>query len=383
MASSAVWKPGFADVIERFGDPLQQNLSKQGRKVFSQVQACRTSILGGQVLRCDKCHQHHLQYHSCRNRHCPRCGYQASQEWVNARAQDVLPVTYHHLVFTLPHELNPIVGQYKAQLYKLLFDAVWRTLKAFASDPRGLNGELGATLMLHTWGQTLIRHVHIHCLVPGGALQGNGLWRPAKSTYLFPVRALSRVYRGKMVASLRRSREFFEQIDDAQMDKLLDDLMSIEWNVYSKPVLAKPRTVVEYLGRYTKRIGLSNARLLKMDDTHVWLKYRDSRDEKGKIMKLAGEELLRRFLLHLLPRGFMRVRYYGYLANTHRRRKLMEIRQALDEEVVTTAQSENVTVQKGYVPICTKCDQQMVIVKVIRSILNQSVLTTRSGINTS
>ncbi len=365
MSPSIIIQPGFADVVGRFDGSLRQRLSRQGHQVLNQIQACRTSLLGGRLLQCGQCHKHHLQYHSCRNRHCPRCGYQTSQDWITARMQDVLPVTYHHLVFTLPHQLNPWVTQYREKIYRLLFDSVWSTLKTFAADPRRLDGELGATLMLHTWGQTLTRHVHIHCLVPGGALQTDGLWRSAKSNYLFPVRALSRTYRGKMVTALRLSREAFDQFDDAEVDQILDDLMDIDWVVYSKPVLTKTQTVIEYLARYTKRIGLSNTRLLKMDGKHVWFKYRDYRhDGQQKIMKLKGEELLRRFLLHLLPKRFMRVRYYGYLANAHRRRKLAQIREALNHPVDEVRDIEESTGQTGYKPICLKCQQVMVLIRV-------------------
>jgi hypothetical protein len=365
MSPSIIIQPGFADVVERFDSSLRTRLSRQGHQVLNQIQACRTSLLGGRLLQCGQCHKHHLQYHSCRNRHCPRCGYQTSQDWITARMQDVLPVTYHHLVFTLPHLLNPWVTQYRETIYRLLFDSVWSTLKTFAADPRRLDGELGATLMLHTWGQTLTRHVHIHCLVPGGALQADGRWRPATSTYLFPVRALSRVYRGKMVSALRQAREAFDQFDDAEVDQILDELMAIDWVVYSKPVLTRTQTVIAYLARYTKRIGLSNTRLLKMDDEHVWFKYRDYRhDGKASVMKLKGEELLRRFLLHLLPKRFMRVRYYGYLANAHRRRKLVQIREALNQSVKATEDIEGTTEKPGYKPICRTCQQVMVLIRV-------------------
>jgi len=366
MSQSMMIQPGFADVVERFDSSLRQQLSKQGHQVLNQIQACRTSLMGGRLLQCVQCHKHHMQFHSCRNRHCPRCGYQASQDWLNARMQDVLPVTYHHLVFTLPHQLNPWVTRYRETVYRLLFDAVWSTLKTFAADPRRLEGELGATLMLHTWSQTLTRHVHIHCLVPGGVLQADGRWQPAKSSYLFPIRALSRVYRGKLVSALRQNREVFDGFEDAEVDQMLDELMSIEWNVYSKPVLSKAQTVIGYLARYTKRIGLSNARLLKMDEAHVWLKYRDSQNEgQQKVMKLKGEELLRRFMLHLLPKRFMRVRYYGYLANAHRRRKLAQIREALNQTTEETSNTEETKEETGYKPVCRECQQVMMLVRSI------------------
>ncbi len=373
MSQSMMMHPGFADVVDRFDESIRQRLSRQGHQVLNQIQACRTSVLGGRLLRCDQCHKHHLQYHSCRNRHCPQCGCQASQNWVDARMQDVLPVTYHHLVFTLPHQLNPWVTQYRETVFRLLFASVWSTLKTFAADPRRLDGELGATLMLHTWGQTLTRHVHIHCLVPGGVLQADGQWRAAKSSYLFPVRALSRVYRGTMVAALRQSRQAFDQFDDTEVDRVLNALMGINWVVYSKPVLTKTQTVVAYLARYTKRIGLSNTRLLKMDSAHIWFKYRDYRDDgQHKVMKLKGEELLRRFLLHLLPKRFMRVRYYGYLANAHRRRKLTKIRGALNQPVEHKDKEEHDD-KSGYKPICRECQREMVLVREIPARLTAKV----------
>jgi len=363
--------PGFADVVDRFDASIRQRMSRQGHQVLNQIQACRTSTLGGRLLRCNHCQKYRLQYHSCRNRHCPQCGYQASQDWLDARMQDVLPVTYHHVVFTLPHQLNPWVTHYRETVYRLLFCAVWSTLKTFAADPRRLSGELGATLMLHTWGQTLTRHVHIHCLVPGGALQKDGSWRPARSNYLFPIRALSRVYRGKMVALLRTSRETFDRFDDPQVDQLLDELMAKNWVVYSKPVISQTQTVIGYLARYTKRIGLSNARLLKMDREHVWFHYRDYRgDGRRRVMKLQGEELLRRFLLHVLPKGFMRVRYYGYLANVHRRRKLVQIREALDHPVEDSKNRVRDHAKPGYQPICCECQGVMVTIAVMPSQLH-------------
>lgn len=366
MSETMMVHPGFADVVTRFDDSIRQRLSRQGHQVLNHIQACRTPLLGGRLLHCNSCQKHYVQYHSCRDRHCPVCGYQASQDWIDARMQDVLPVTHHHLVFTLPHQLNPWVTRYGKVIYRLLFQAVWSTLKTFAQDPKRLDGQLGAMLMLHTWGQTLTRHVHMHCLVPGGALQANGRWREANSTYLFPVRALSRYYRGKMVALLRQSRQEFNEFDDDHVDQVLNELMGQEWVVYSKPAISRTNTVVEYLARYTKRIGITNARLLKMDTSHVWIRYRDYRDDaQQRVMKLKGEELLRRFLLHLLPRGFMRIRYYGYLANVHRRRKLATIRDAIDHTDAAPDQPIEKQLPTSYLPRCTVCKQVMVTVKEI------------------
>jgi hypothetical protein len=322
--------------------------------------------MGGRLLHCDTCQKDYIQYHSCRDRHCPICGYQASQQWIDARMTDVLPVTYHHLVFTLPHELNPWVTRYRDVIYRLLFKAVWSTLNTFGQDPKRLSGQLGGTLMLHTWGQTLSRHVHMHCLVPGGVLQTDGQWRAATSTYLFPVRALSRHYRGKMVTLLRQCRDEFDQFEDDHFNQTLNELMTKEWVVYSKPVLTHTSTVVEYLARYTKRIGISNARLLRMDTSHVWFRYKNYRqDGEQRIMKLRGEELLRRFLLHLLPKGFMRVRYYGYLANVHRRKKLTIIREAIATPSKNDDAESVKPVSPVYLPLCMVCRQIMKMIKEI------------------
>jgi len=357
MLDTTHFNPGFANVVNRFESGIRQKLSQHAHQVLNHIQACRTVKMGGRLLHCDTCQKDYIQYHSCRDRHCPVCGYQASQQWIDARMADVLPVTYHHLVFTLPHQLNPWITRYREVIYRQLFKAVWSTLNTFGQDPKRLNGQLGGILMLHTWGQTLTRHVHIHCLVPGGVLQATGCWRPATSTYLFPVRALSRYYRGKMVSLLRQSREALSLFDDDHVDQVLDDLMRKDWVVYSKPVVTKTNTVVAYLARYTKRIGISNARVLKMDTAYVWIRYKNYRqDGEHQVMKLKGEELLRRFLLHLLPKGFMRVRYYGYLANTHRRKKLKLIRDVIKTPCVKSRVKQ---VPSVYLPRCMICKRVM------------------------
>jgi hypothetical protein len=246
----------------------------------------------------------------------------------------VLPVTYHHLVFTLPDTLNGWVEVHPEVIYGLLFETVWATLSAFGEDPKRLDGQLGMTAMLHTWGQTLVRHVHLHCLVPGGAFGADGTWHPAKSTYLFPVRALSRHFRGGLVSRLRRAFKEgrLARITAAEVERVLNALMQPEWVVYSKPCLARTDTVIEYLGRYSHRIALSDSRLLAFDeeDDTVDVRYKDYRDgSRNKVMTLTGEELIRRFLLHVLPKGFMRVRHFGFLANRCRARCLELIRAAL------------------------------------------------------
>lgn len=311
------------------GQLAEARLSPRQWQVCHHLLDCRTAALGGFVLECDQCGARPLLYHACRDRHCPRCQRPA-----------VLPVTYHHLVFTLPHELDGWVEVHPGEIYGLLFETVWATLSTFGADPKRLDGQMGMTAVLHTWGQTLVRHVHLHCLVPGGAFAAGDAWHPAKSTYLFPVRALSRHFRGGFVSRLRRAFEtgrLARITDRTAVDRILKALMGSEWVVYSKPCLARTETVVDYLGRYSHRIALSDSRLLAFADGAVSLVYKDYRLPIGghgdggqrKIMTLSGEELIRRFLLHVLPKGFMRVRHFGFLANRCRARCLPEIRTAL------------------------------------------------------
>jgi len=311
--------------------PESHHLSPRQWQVCYHIRDCRTEAMGGELMACDACAEVQPIYHSCRDRHCPRCQHRQSQRWCERQQAAVLPVTYHHLVFTLPDILNGWVEVHPKEIYALLFASVWATLSAFAANR--LHGQLGMTAVLHTWGQTLTRHVHLHCLVPGGALGDDGTWHPATTQGLFPVRALSRHFRGGLVSRLRaayQAGELSRLSGPAEVDRVLDALMSGDWVVFSKPCLTHTDTVVEYLGRYSHRIALSDSRLSDFDGTTVTLSYKDYRDDRRKQMQLAPEELLRRFLLHILPKGFMRVRHYGFLANRCRQRRLGQIRQALD-----------------------------------------------------
>ena len=330
MTESASLRQVIAACLDDYAGT--HRLSPRQWQVCSHVRDCRTAALGGLSLRCDACGAEQPAYHSCRDRHCPRCQRQASQQWCERQRAAVLPVTYHHLVFTLPHALNPWVEIHEREIYDLLFEAVWSTLSTFGADPKRLHGQLGMSAVLHTWGQTLTRHVHLHCLVPGGALSDQGQWNPAKSTYLFPVRALSRHVRGGFVRGLRRAIKEgrLKRIEErTEVDALLDTLMATEWVVYAKPCLARTETVVDYLGRYSHRIALSDRRILSFEDERVALAYQDYRDGRKKVMHFDGAELLRRFLLHVLPKGFMRIRHFGFLANRCRRERLGQIRQAI------------------------------------------------------
>lgn len=318
-------------ILNRFLDP--GSLDAHARKICGHLQACRTAALGGLTWRCDHCADERTHYHACRDRHCPQCQGRATAQWSEHQRGHLLPVTYYHLVFTLPHTLNGWVALHPEVIYRLLFQSVWATLKAFGQDRKRLGGELGMTAALHTWGQNLGRHVHLHCLVPGGALSDDGTWKSAKGNYLFPVKALSRHFRGRMVGSLREAAQAFELhriTREGEVDAVLDALMNETWAVYTKACLSHTPTVVDYLGRYSHRIAITNARLLRVDDEGVTFRYKDYRDgDKQKVMHLDGAEFVRRFLMHILPKGLMRIRHYGFLANRSRETKLETIRQAL------------------------------------------------------
>lgn len=313
-----------------------RTLHPRQRQVCAHIGTCRTAALGGRRLRCEseRCDYEALRYHACRDRHCPKCQGRASAKWCERQRARVLPVPYYHLVFTLPERLNPWVQAEPALIYHQLFQSAWSTLKAFAHNPKHLGGEPGMTAVLHTWGQTLTQHVHLHCLVPGGALSGEGRWRRAKGSYLFPVRALSRRFRGHFVHALRRCAQAgaLGRIGDATaIDAMLDTLMAKDWVVYAKPCVGHAERVVGYLGRYTHRIALSDRRLIGLNATRVGLRYSDYRDGgRHKTTWLEGTELVRRFLLHVLPKGLMRIRHYGLLANRCWSRRAHQIRRALE-----------------------------------------------------
>jgi hypothetical protein len=344
-------------VLNRFLDDTV--LDGQRRKVCRHLQACRTAALGGMQLQCDDCDSEQRWYHGCRDRHCPQCQGRATRQWAERQHEHLLPVRYYHLVFTLPHELNGWVQLHPEVVYRLLFEATWGTLKAFGQNPKRLGGELGMSAVLHTWGQNLSRHVHLHCLVPGGALDKQGQWQPTRGNYLFPVRALSRHFRGRMVGLLRHvvaQGELHRVTRPGEVNAMLDALMAKDWVVYTKDCLDHTGTVVDYLARYTHRIAITNARLLTVDDRQVTFRIKDYRDgHRHKLMRLDGEEFVRRFLQHVLPKGLMRIRHFGFLANRCRREKLARIRRALAVPLAVTATETAAVSAPGYP--CPKCQR--------------------------
>jgi Putative transposase/Transposase zinc-binding domain len=331
-----------ADIFRAHGAAYRHAhaLARAPRRAMQAIETCRTAALGGHRETCDTCGADRIAYNSCRNRHCPKCQTLAKERWLAARRAELLPVEYFHVVFTLPHALNALAQGNPRVLYTLLFHAVAATLTAFGRDPRHLGGDVGGTAILHTWGQNLSQHLHLHCVVAGGALAQDGArWIAAPPGFLFPVRALARVFRGKYLQALHHAFITGQLVFAGSLAALADpeafaiwlrDLRRHDWVVYAKRPVAGPTQVLEYLGRYTHRVAISNERLVSHTDGVVRFRWRDYADgDRVKIMTLAAEEFIRRFLLHVVPDGFVRIRHFGFLANRTRRTKLAQCRALL------------------------------------------------------
>jgi hypothetical protein len=294
--------------------------------VIRAVKVCRTEELGGHLYRCDACDFERPVYNSCRNRHCPKCQSLAKARWLEKQTAELLPVGYFHLVFTLPHEFNRFILAHKRIALSVLFQAVSETLIEFGQSRLG--GTLGIIAVLHTWDQTLKDHFHLHCLVPGGALSSDhSRWIMARNKFLFPVKALSRVFRGKFLDLLQKN---IDRGKVACPHEVIKASRRKNWIVYAKKPFGSPKTVLDYLGRYTHRVALSNERILAIDGGQVAFRYRDRKDsERKKVLTLDAQEFIRRFLLHVLPDGFMRIRHFGFLANRAKKRTLAQCRKLL------------------------------------------------------
>jgi hypothetical protein len=332
----------LAEIFRTHGAVFRQahTLSRAQRRAMHAIETCRTAALGGHRDTCDTCGTVQISYNSCRNRHCPKCQTLAKVRWLDARRAELLPVEYFHVVFTLPHTLNSLAQGTPRVLYSLLFRAAADTLTTFGRDPRHLGGDLGGTAILHTWGQNLAQHLHLHCVVTGGALAPDGArWIAAPPGFLFPVRALAKVFRGKYLDALRRAfakgtlrfaGSLAPLAAPAAFTAWLAQLRQPDWVVYAKRPFAGPAQVLEYLGRYTHRVALSNDRLLRLDDEIVRFRWKDYADgDRVKVMALDADEFIRRFLLHIVPDGFVRIRHFGLLANRTRRAKLARCRELL------------------------------------------------------
>jgi predicted nucleic acid-binding Zn ribbon protein len=314
--------------------PLSASANVHVQKVLHRLKICRTDALGYHVYRCsdEQCGHIKYQYHSCRDRHCPNCGAIKKQEWIEARTQELLPVKYYHVVFTLPHELNSLVMGHRKVLYKLLFDASSQTLLCFARDEKYLGATPGIISVLHTWGQQLSFHPHIHCIVSGGGITDDNAWRDATKNewrFLFPVKAMSIVYRAKFLQALKQMIDKGEVIlpDKTDVNKLLNLLYQKNWIVYAKAPFGGPQAVIEYLGRYTHKVAISNHRICSINDEEntVSFVYKDYADNKQKQMTLSAAEFIRRFEQHILPERFTKIRTYGYLGNRNRHRRINEV----------------------------------------------------------
>ena len=374
-----------ADIFREFGPAWRQaqrgHLSLGQLKVMSAIEQCRSAALGGHVLRCEGCGTDQIAYNSCRNRHCPKCQSSAAKRWLDARQADLLPVEYYHVVFTLPAPIADIAYQNKAVVYGLLFDVAAETLIRIAADPKHLGASIGATLVLHTWGSALTHHPHVHGIVPGGGLAPDGKrWIACRPGFFLPVRVLSRLFRRRFLEELLRVHQagklrFFGEhaalADAKAFEAWLAPLRQCEWVVYAKRPFAGPQAVLAYLSRYTHRVAISNSRLIALDEHGVTFKWKDYRVKNGskgrtrhKTMTLEPGEFMRRFLLHVLPGGFHRIRHYGLLANGSRKASLALARELLCQPAVaaTPADGGDLTIPPPTF-VCWHCGCAMIILQ--------------------
>jgi len=355
------------------------HISLDQLKVMSAIERCRSAALGGHVLCCEDCAQVQIAYNSCRNRHCPKCQGSAARRWLEDRQADLLPVDYYHVVFTLPAPISDIAYHNKAVIYTLLFQAAAETLLTIAADPKRLGARLGITAVLHTWGSALTHHPHLHCIVPGGGLSLDGQhWVACKSGFFLPVRVLSRLFRRLLLEKLSAAHhagrlQFFgphqHLADPRDFANYLAPLRQIDWVVYAKRPFAGPEAVLAYLSRYTHRVAISNNRLIACDErgvTFKWKDYRAKRRHRYKTMTLATPEFIRRFLIHVLPAGFHRIRHYGLFANPVRAKQLPRLRELLSDGSDDAVAPETDVVD-DHLPtatyICPACGAPMIIIE--------------------
>jgi hypothetical protein len=371
-----------ADIFRTHGPAWRQaqraHLSLGQLKVMSAIEQCRSAALGGHVLRCQACEHTEIAYNSCRNRHCPKCQGSAARRWLEARQTDLLPVDYYHVVFTLPAPISAIAYYNKAVIYRLLFEVAAETLRTIAADPKHLGAQIGATLVLHTWGSALTHHPHVHGIVPGGGLSPDGeRWVACKHGFFLPVRVLSRLFRRRFLEELGKAHragrlqffgEYAELAHAAVFTDWLAPLRECEWVVYAKRPFAGPAAVLAYLSRYTHRVAISNRRLVALDGRGVtfrWKDYRTKGHTRNKTMTLDSDEFMRRFLLHVLPSGFHRIRHYGLFANAERKDNLAKARELLHvapeaDAAPSGADAPAQSVQPTFV--CPDCGAAMIII---------------------
>jgi predicted RNA-binding Zn-ribbon protein involved in translation (DUF1610 family) len=362
-----------ADILraqgDRFLDRYRRSFDFQQLKAFRAIQRCRTAALGGHVDACPKCGHQAISYNSCRNRHCPKCQAQAREHWLAARERELLATSYFHVVFTVPHELNVLALDNPRMFYDLLFTASAQTLLKVARDPKHLGAEIGVISILHTWGQNLLLHPHIHCAIPAGGLSpDHSRWVRPRYRFFLPVKVLGRVFRGKFLAGLKRLHRrkrlrcagpAAALADAKHFRRFLRQLHRQDWVVYAKSAFGGPKKVLRYLGRYTHRIAISNHRLLAFDGERVTFRWKDyAHGGKQRHMKLLGTEFLRRFFLHVLPKGFVRIRYFGFLANRFRAHCLPLCQQLLASDRPTPSTSSE-TASTWH---CPNCGAAMIVI---------------------
>jgi hypothetical protein len=346
-----------ADIFRGYGGEYREkhgaSMSTAERRVMSAIELCRTSALGGQIEQCDQCGHRCICYQSCRNRHCPKCQSLARAKWIEDRRHELLNCEYYHVVFTVPDKIAALAYQNKEVVYNILFQATAETLRTIAADPKHLGAEIGFFAVLHTWGSALLHHPHLHCVIPGGGLSSEGTrWVPCKPGFFLPVRVLSLLFRRLFLERLQNAFDdgklrFFSALeylrDRCEFARYLEPVRKSKWVVYAKRPFAGPEQVLDYVGRYTHRVAISNNRLLDIEGGQVSFRYKDYRNQgQQKTMTLSAEEFIRRFLLHVLPHGFHRIRYYGFQGNRYRKEKLDQCRQLLGMPIpeVPTESSE-------------------------------------------
>ncbi|WP_300064779.1 IS91 family transposase [uncultured Roseobacter sp.] len=373
-----------ADIFRAYGPAYRRenagHLNLPQLKVMSAIETCRTAALGGHVAACTRCGHEHIAYNSCRNRHCPKCQGAASRDWMAARIEDLLPVEYFHVVFTLPAEVAQIAYWNKAAVYGLLFKVSAETLLTIAVDPKHLGARIGMTSVLHTWGSAMTHHPHVHVIVPGGGLSPDGTrWICCRPEFFLPVKVLSRLFRRLFLEGLMRLHQtgklrFFGDLGGlAEPDVFATHLAALrktDWVVYAKPPFGGSEAVLAYLSRYTHRVAISNHRLVSADEGTVafrWKDYRIKRGDRMKVMRLPTDEFIRRFLIHVLPPGFHRIRHAGFLANGIRRDRIEKIRRLLDAAPEPAQTSDEGTRdgndERHAKQSCPKCGGAMVIIE--------------------
>lgn len=350
-----------ADVLDAHWPQVQQcgKFNTWQLRTLDAVKRCRTAALGAHVDGCSGCGHLRISYNSCRNRHCPKCQGIQREQWIQAREQELLPVPYFHVVFTLPDLLNPLCLYHGKTIYNILFQTAWSVIHDFGHDPKWLGAQTGMIAILHTWGQTLSLHPHLHCIVPGGGLSPSSRWKMAKSQgkYLFSVKAMGKVFRGRFIDMLKK------ELPGSMEPSLVDALYKKNWVVYAKRPFNGPHSVIEYLGRYTHKIAISNHRITDISAGQVSFRYKDYRHGAAtKIMILDGLEFCRRFAMHILPKGFVRIRHYGILSSTTKQKNALSIKAQLPETLVVVAvRPKPVPYNPRQCPCCKKDTMRMVL----------------------